>query len=57
MASASSLGITQVQELGELETPILLTGTLSTWKVADATVDWLLRTARHGAGAIHQSRW
>lgn len=36
-------GITQVQELGELETPIMLTGTLSTWKVADATVDWLLR--------------
>lgn len=36
-------GITQVQELGELETPVLLTGTLSTWKVADATVDWLLR--------------
>lgn len=36
-------GITQVQELGELETPILLTGTLSTWKVADAVVDWLLR--------------
>ena len=36
-------GITQVQELGELETPILLTGTLSTWKVADATADWLLR--------------
>ncbi len=37
------VGITQVQELGELETPILLTGTLGTWKVADATVDWLLR--------------
>lgn len=36
-------GITQVQELGELETPILLTGTLSTWKVADAAVDWMLR--------------
>ena len=36
-------GITQVQELGELETPILLTGTLSIWKVADAAVDWLLR--------------
>ena len=36
-------GITQVQELGELETPIFLTGTLSTWKVADAAVDWLLR--------------
>ncbi|WP_197017241.1 P1 family peptidase [Pseudoxanthomonas suwonensis] len=36
-------GITQVQELGELETPVFLTGTLSTWKVADAAVDWLLR--------------
>ncbi|HEY1035043.1 MAG TPA: P1 family peptidase, partial [Pseudoxanthomonas sp.] len=37
------VGITQVQELGELETPILLTGTLGTWKVADAAADWLLR--------------
>lgn len=36
------LGVTQVQELGELETPILLTGTLSVWKVADAMVAWLL---------------
>ena len=37
------LGVTQVQELGELETPILLTGTLSVWKVANALVDGLLR--------------
>jgi D-aminopeptidase len=37
------VGVTQVQELGELETPILLTGTLGVWKVADAMVDWLLR--------------
>ena len=36
------LGVTQVRELGELETPILLTGTLSTWKAADAMVEWLL---------------
>lgn len=36
------LGVTQVQELGELETPILLTGTLSVWKAADAMVSWLL---------------
>jgi len=35
-------GVTQVQELGELETPILLTGTLSVWKAADAMVAWLL---------------
>ena len=37
------LGVTQVRELGELETPILLTGTLSVWKAADAMVEWLLR--------------
>jgi D-aminopeptidase len=36
------LGVTQVKELGELETPILLTGTLSVWKTADAMVGWLL---------------
>lgn len=36
------LGITQVDELGELETPILLTGTLSVWRAADALVDWQL---------------
>jgi D-aminopeptidase len=36
------LGITQVRELGELETPILLTCTLCVWRAADAMVDWLL---------------
>ena len=36
------LGVTQVQELGELETPILLTGTLSVWNAADALAGWLL---------------
>lgn len=36
------LGISQVQELGELETPILLTGTLNVWRVADALVTWML---------------
>ena len=38
------IGLSQVQELGELETPILLTGTLSVFRVADALVDTLLRT-------------
>lgn len=37
------LGVTQVQELGELETPILLTCTLCVWKAADAMVDYLIR--------------
>ena len=36
------LGVTQVRELGELETPILLTGTLSVWRAADALVTWML---------------
>jgi D-aminopeptidase len=36
------LGVTQLRELGELETPILLTCTLCVWKAADAMVEWLL---------------
>ena len=37
------IGSTQVNELGELETPIVLTCTLCVWKAADAMADWLLR--------------
>lgn len=37
------LGVTQVRELGELESPILLTCTLCVWKVADALAGWMLR--------------
>ena len=36
------LGVTQVRELGELETPILLTCTLCVWRAADAMVKWLI---------------
>ncbi|HEU4995950.1 MAG TPA: P1 family peptidase [Gemmatimonadaceae bacterium] len=36
------LGVTQLRELGELETPVLLTCTLCVWKAADAMVEWLL---------------
>ncbi|MEX2609813.1 MAG: P1 family peptidase [Gemmatimonadota bacterium] len=36
------LGISQVMELGELETPVLLTCTLCVWRAADAMVGWLL---------------
>lgn len=36
------LGVTQVMELGELETPVLLTCTLCVWKAADAMVAQLL---------------
>ena len=38
-------GITQVQELGELETPILLTCTLCTWRAADALAHWMIAKA------------
>ncbi len=35
-------GSTQVRELGEVETPILLTCTLCVWRAADAMVEWML---------------
>ena len=44
------LGVTQVRELGELETPILLTCTLCVWRAADAMVGWLL--AQPGMGDV-----
>ena len=36
------IGATQLRELGELETPILLTCTLCVWRAADAFAAWLL---------------
>jgi D-aminopeptidase len=36
------VGLSQVDELGEIETPILLTGTLSVFRAADALIDTLL---------------
>jgi D-aminopeptidase len=36
------IGVTQLSELGELETPILLTCTLCVWKAADAMAEYLL---------------
>ncbi len=36
------MGYTQVAELGELETPIVLTNTLSVARAADAIIDWTL---------------
>lgn len=45
------LGVTQVQELGELESPILLTCTLCVWKAADAMVAWMLE--QPGMQGVH----
>jgi len=36
------MGSTQVDELGEIETPILLTNTLNVPRVADALIEWML---------------
>jgi D-aminopeptidase len=48
------LGVTQVRELGEMETPILLTCTLCVWRAADAMVAWLLeQEGMGGVGSIN----
>ena len=36
------IGFTQVQELGEIETPIVLTNTLAAPRAADALIEWTL---------------
>lgn len=36
------MGVTQVRELGEIESPIALTSTLNVPRVADALIDWML---------------
>ena len=48
------LGVTQLRELGEIETPILLTCTLCVWKAADAMVEWMLaKPGMAGVGSIN----
>lgn len=36
-----TVGLPQVTELGQIESPILLTSTLSAWRVADALCGWM----------------
>jgi D-aminopeptidase len=43
------LGVTQLRELGELETPILLTCTLCIWQVGDAVAQWVLQKPENSA--------
>jgi D-aminopeptidase len=38
-------GVTQVDELGEIETPIILTNTLSVPRAAEALIEWTLQQA------------
>ncbi|MDF8263713.1 P1 family peptidase [Luteipulveratus flavus] len=41
------IGATQIAELGALETPIVLTSTLSAFRAADALVGWMLARPGH----------
>ncbi|MCO8276555.1 P1 family peptidase [Actinoplanes sp. TRM 88003] len=48
------VGSTQLAELGEIETPVLLTATLSTFRVADAVVTHMLgRPGRESAQSLN----
>jgi D-aminopeptidase len=42
------LGVTQLRELGELESPILLTCTLCIWQAGDALAQWMLVKPENG---------
>ena len=42
-AFGKAVGLPQVAELGNIETPILLTNTLNVWTAADALVDYTLQ--------------
>ncbi|HEX7062412.1 MAG TPA: P1 family peptidase [Woeseiaceae bacterium] len=46
-------GVTQIEELGELETPILLTCTLCVWTAAEALKDWLYEQPGMGDHTIN----
>ena len=52
-AYGKSTGLPQVMHMGVLETPILLTDTLNTWKVADALIDYMYEGYNVQAGSIN----
>jgi len=44
-----AVGFTQIEELGNIETPIALTNTLNSWLVANALVDYTLAQAENSS--------
>lgn len=48
-----SIGLSQLVEFGEIETPVLLTCTLCVWKAADAMVDYLLEQPGEGQHTLN----
>ncbi|MFN5201771.1 MAG: P1 family peptidase, partial [Gemmatimonas sp.] len=64
------LGVTQLRELGEVETPILLTCTLCIWPAGDALAQWMLQKPENASvrsinpivgetndGQLNATRW
>ena len=59
------VGSTQVNELGQIETPIVLTNTLSVWEAAAAVADWTItqpgneavRSVNPLVGETNDGRW
>jgi D-aminopeptidase len=48
------VGLSQVEELGTLETPVVLTNTLSVFTAADAVIDYTLgRPGNEGVGSVN----
>ncbi len=47
------LGVTQVKELGEIETPILLTCTICVWSAANALKEWVYENVNVGEQTIN----
>ncbi len=43
------LGVTQLRELGEIETPIVLSCTLCIWQAGDALAQWMLQKPENGS--------
>ncbi|MFC1557227.1 P1 family peptidase [candidate division KSB1 bacterium] len=53
-AFGKAIGFTQVEELGNIETPVALTGTLNIWRVADGLVSYMLDTQENrNVGSIN----
>jgi D-aminopeptidase len=50
------IGTTQIEELGEIETPILLTSTLNVPRVSDALIDYMLALPGNERDRSNRSR-
>jgi D-aminopeptidase len=52
-AYGKAVGLPQIQHMGVVETPILLTDTLNTWRVADALIEYMYEQYQVDATSIN----